>query len=177
MDIKKKEIITIKLVKTNTYGDLEFTDTQGTPYKIGKTRANNFPAIQENATVELIWVDNPHRKDSEYIYSATKLEDKDIITRVYKEATQKPVQPTLDSPQSKSAPITPQSNTTTLPKPDIKPMTPADWDAKEARTRKSIERQKALELATGFIPVNGEMTTDAVIEMAKRFEKYLELGE
>ena len=139
MNIKKKETIIVNTVQTNTYGDLEFTDTQGKSYKIGKARVDKFPAIQVGAEVELIWVDNPHRKDAEYIYSATQT-GKHVVLNPLVEAAKKlggvlvepkddkypheaisgknivipkPVQPTQEAPQSKSSPVNPQSNTMT----------------------------------------------------------------
>lgn len=45
-----------------------------------------------------------------------------------------PIEPKPEPPQSKSTPLSDK-------------MTPELWDAKEARTRKSIERQKSAELA------------------------------
>jgi 6-phosphogluconolactonase (cycloisomerase 2 family) len=124
MDIKKKEIITIQTVKTNTFGDLEFTNAEGKLYKIGKARVNNFAAIQEGAEVELIWVANPHKPNTDYIYSATQT-GKHVAPSTLVEAAKKlgavPVdeirtdgfkpQPIQDTPKSKSTPLISQSST------------------------------------------------------------------
>lgn len=60
-------------------------------------------------------------------------------------------------------------------------MTKEDWDAKDQRTRKSIERQKALEIAEiwcgEFIKTGTPVKTEELIKVAQRFEKYLETGE
>jgi hypothetical protein len=125
MDIKKRETITVQLVKTDTYGNLEFTSTQGTPYKISKARINNFSAIQEGAEVELIWVTNPHKPNTDYIYSATqtgvhKIPDSPLVKAAIKEGAvldyenipiQKTLQPTPEAVKSNSSPVKPQNNT------------------------------------------------------------------
>ena len=60
-------------------------------------------------------------------------------------------------------------------------MTKDDWADKDTRTRKSIERQTSLNdatlIAVAKIEKGAEMTTDKVIEVSKRFEKYLDTGE
>lgn len=82
--------------------------------------------------------------------------DKDTqeeIKKAYEEATQK-------TSQSKST---------------SDKMSKDDWDEKDKRTRKSIERQKALELSVNYSPDN--YTLEDMIKSAKRFEKYLEIGD
>ena len=60
-------------------------------------------------------------------------------------------------------------------------MTKDDWDAKETRTRKSIERQTSLNTANEYVKnkivAGKEHTYDDVVKVAIRFEKYLENGE
>jgi len=56
-------------------------------------------------------------------------------------------------------------------------MTKGDWDEKDRRTRKSIERQKSLELAVEVAKIKGSDTTEKIIATSKLFEKYLETGE
>ncbi len=55
-------------------------------------------------------------------------------------------------------------------------MTKDDWAEKDKITRKSIERQKSLELAVKVVEISGVKTeiTEKVITIAKRFEAYLE---
>ena len=55
-------------------------------------------------------------------------------------------------------------------------MTKEDWREKDKTTRKSIERQKSLEMALKALEV-GATDLDGVIPTAIRFELYLETGE
>lgn len=55
-------------------------------------------------------------------------------------------------------------------------MTKDDWAEKDKITRKSIERQKSLEMAVETLKA-GAIKDEQVIPTAKRFEKYLETGE
>ncbi len=52
-------------------------------------------------------------------------------------------------------------------------MTKSDWADKDRITRKSIERQKSLELATNLC-IADKITLNQVGEWAKKFESYLE---
>ena len=60
-------------------------------------------------------------------------------------------------------------------------MTKEDWDNKDKITRKSIERQKALEIAERWsesvISTGTPLETKDLLKVAKLFEKYLETGE
>ena len=60
-------------------------------------------------------------------------------------------------------------------------MTKGDWDNKDKITRKSIERQKSLEIAErwseSFISTGTPIETKDLLKVAKLFEKYLETGE
>lgn len=60
-------------------------------------------------------------------------------------------------------------------------MTKEDWGNKDKATRKSIERQKALEIAEIWceevIKTGTPVKTEELIKVAQRFEKYLETGE
>ena len=58
----------------------------------------------------------------------------------------------------------------------VEPMTKEDWREKDRTTRKSIERQKSLEMALKALEV-GAIDVDKVIPTAIRFELYLETGE
>jgi len=58
----------------------------------------------------------------------------------------------------------------------VEPMTKEDWREKDKTTRKSIERQKSLEMALKALEV-GATDLDGVIPTAIRFELYLETGE
>lgn len=61
--------------------------------------------------------------------------------------------------------------------PENEKMTKEDWDKRERKTRKSIERQKSLELAVELAKIKGTDDTAKVIVTAARFEKYLDTGE
>ena len=58
-------------------------------------------------------------------------------------------------------------------------MSKDDWDAKDKRTRKSIERQTALNNAVELVKLlkPAEHLTKITIDTAKVFEKYIETGE
>ncbi len=56
-------------------------------------------------------------------------------------------------------------------------MTKEDWDAKDQRTRKSIERQKALEIANEYVKnkiiAGKELTYDDVLKVADHFYNWI----
>jgi hypothetical protein len=56
-------------------------------------------------------------------------------------------------------------------------MTKEDWDAKDLRTRKSIERQKALEIANEYVKnkiiAGKELTYDDVLKVADHFYDWI----
>lgn len=57
-------------------------------------------------------------------------------------------------------------------------MSKDDWAEKEAKTRKSIERQTSLNAAVELVKLAPtKATSDLVIEIAKKFENYLATGE
>jgi len=56
-------------------------------------------------------------------------------------------------------------------------MTKEDWAIKAALTRKSIERQKSLELAIQSMSSLGEFEPENIIKQAQRFERYIETGK
>lgn len=60
-------------------------------------------------------------------------------------------------------------------------MTKEDWSEKDLRTRKSIERQKALEIAERWceevIKTGTPVDTKQLLIISQRFEKYLADGE
>jgi len=56
-------------------------------------------------------------------------------------------------------------------------MTKEDWAIKAALTRKSIERQKSLELAIQSMSSLGEFEPENIIKQAQRFERYIEAGK
>jgi hypothetical protein len=56
-------------------------------------------------------------------------------------------------------------------------MTKTDWAIKDAVTRKSIERQTALNNAVTSQSSLGEFDPEALVKAAQRFERYLETGK
>ena len=56
-------------------------------------------------------------------------------------------------------------------------MTKEDWDAKDQRTRKSIEKQKALEIANEYVKnkiiAGKELTYDDVLKVADHFYDWI----
>ncbi len=63
--------------------------------------------------------------------------------------------------------------------PKSSAMSSEDWERKDAKTRKSIERQTALNNAVELVKLlkPSEHLTKITIDTAKRFEKYIETGE
>ena len=63
-----------------------------------------------------------------------------------------------------------------MPSKESADMTKNDWAEKERITRKSIERQKSLEMAVELAKLMGadKATTEKIIATAKKFEEYLE---
>jgi len=166
MDIKKKEIIVIQTVKTNTYGDLEFTDIQGKSYKIGKARADKFPAIQLGAEVELIWVNNPHKPNAEYIYSATQT-GKHII-----QEKPNPITPQMQTPTNKDIAKAYKEAVKSLPIQDT-PQSKSDAVKPQSTTKdRAVAISYSKDLVIGKI-----ITIDKLKDYADRFLKYIEIGE
>jgi len=193
VEITRKQIVTIESVNENSYHDLLFT-AGGKEYKISTKRRQYFDnVIQVGAEVKLNYAMSSFGK--EYVFSAEQTGKHEVnklieaakkmgvvpVDEIRKDGF-KPQQPS-GALQSTPTPIKPQSNTMTL----------IDWEIKDTRTRKSIERQKALEIAMeiGKSLLDAEIevakinqkttstsfTAEKVITTAKRFEKYLELGE
>ncbi len=75
----------------------------------------------------------------------------------------------------------PKHETTEQPpqKEAIPQMTKEDWGEKDRITRKSIERQKSLELAVEIAKLLGaeKVTTEKILATARVFENYLESGK
>ncbi len=191
VEIKRKEIIIVDSVSKNSYGDLIFSDKSGKEYKISNKRVQYFEnVIQPNMGVELHYAISSFGK--EYIYSAIQVKDTLPPVNPLVEAAKKmgtvPIdkirvdgfKPQTDTPQSKSSPIKPQSNTSIPLSPKNAPQSHQEseqdyWDKKNKATAKSIERQKSLELSITLAKRDGDLTQ--IITTAKRFEKYLETGE
>jgi hypothetical protein len=168
--IERYELITVQTAQPNQYGDLLVNGT----YKVGKKRSSLFEVFQVGTEVKLGYASYLNK---EYIATAEQTGKHEVnhLVEAAKNLGAVPVddirtdgyKPPLAVPESKSTPT-----------PAV--MTPELWDAKEARTRKSIERQKALELAVNFTLSYAEKIEDLgkeVLRIAKRFEKYLESGE
>jgi len=76
-DITRTQSIVVDKVETNTYGDLTFTDKEGVSRSIGKARRIHFEkTIVPGAGVILNYTSNPHKPNTEYIYSAELVKDK-----------------------------------------------------------------------------------------------------
>lgn len=166
--ITKSETITVKEVGHNDYNDLTFKDTTGKDYKISVKRKSHFEnLIIVGATLKINWSEAYNKP---FIYTVEKLDQ------------QNAPQPIPDAPQSKSTPIKPPTShlVQAAEKLGAVPLTKEEqekeyWDKKNKITQKSIERQKALEMAVSLS--NAQPKNDNIIEWAKRFEKYLETGE
>ncbi len=74
--------------------------------------------------------------------------------------------------ESKTSPVE-EVNSSKPPTKDEQ-MTKGDWAEKDKATRKSIERQKSLEMAVGVAKIKASDSTEKIIATAKLFEAYLE---
>jgi len=178
--IERYETITVEtVVKDEKYNKLIVNGK----YKISEKRQNLWEVFQIGAEVNLGWA---NFKNQDFIASAEQIhKDSPLVKAALnmgaekvrepandKYPHEKPVQPSPDATKSNSKPVTPPISTNT----PAEVMTPEKWDAKEARTRKSIERQKALEIAAS-LQIEQTNHPDKIIMVAKKFERYLETGE
>lgn len=154
--ITRQEVITIVTVESNDYGDLLFTDQNGTGHKISNKRVSYFDIIKQNATVQLNYAEAYNK---EYIYNALPVGDQLPPAKAPGEAPNRMVE------QAKN-----------LGAVDDK-MSKNDWTDKDTKTRKSIERQKSLELAVNLLIDRKDPDEEDVVLVAQRFEKYLETGK
>jgi hypothetical protein len=99
--------------------------------------------------------------------------DSPLVKAALNMGAEKVVQPSPDATKSNSKPITPPVGTSTPPNPKNEQ---DYWDEKNKNTRKSIERQKALEIAAS-LQIEQTNHPDKIIMVAKKFERYLETGE
>ncbi len=161
--ITKTQIIVVNEVGTNIYGDLTFTDKAGGSYKVSNKRKSYFgKVILSGAAVQLNYAMSSFGK--EYIYSAVQVKDQ------------------------LSPPVIPsQVKLSNVEQSSSKKMSKEDWAEKDRITRKSVERQKALELAKDWAValLNSSSFTKkdvlsamSIIEIANVFElKYLDSGK
>jgi hypothetical protein len=176
--------------KITRYETVNVTSTQKDPYgnlivngtlKVGKKREPLFDVFQPGAEVKIGYASYMNK---DYIATAeqTGKHENHLVQAAIKAGAvpltenptlEKPVQQTPDAPKSNSTPIKPQSSTSLPPTPKNEQ---DYWDEKNKITRKSIERQKALELGIGW-QLGGKSDFKTLLDCAKRFEKYLETGE
>ncbi len=159
--ITRKQIIVVGEVGTNSYGDLTWTDKEGRSYKVKSARKQYFEAIVPGQAVEINFSEY---KGIEYPYSATAVKEKIEV-----------VEPTHLTPRGGLKPVT--GTAKPLEKTEPKPiMSKDDWSEKDRITRKSIERQTALNnaVAVAELVKEYEITTAKIIATAKLFEAYLE---
>ena len=144
---KAPTVITVDSTKPDHYGNLMVTDSLGNVTKIGDKRAHLFELFVPGRVVKLIW-DNYKNKD--YVSDAELFDGE-------------------PPPEKQIKPIT----AGVAPKQDT---TKEDWAEKDRITRKSIERQTALNNAVAvakLLETTG-VTTAKIIATAKLFEAYLE---
>ena len=169
--ITRTAIIVVDEVGTNTYGDLTFTDKAGAKYEVGNTRKRYFEkTIVPGAAVQLNYTSNPHKVNTEYIYNAELVKDK-LPPEV------KPSKVQLEDKHleggAKDPPTKTEATGTGIAHKDK--MTIDDWAEKDRITRKSIERQTALNNAVEVAKLIGadKVTSEKIIATARRFEAYL----
>jgi len=163
--ITKTTIITVAKLEENSYKDLLITDTEGNEYKIKNTRTNYFKDMKEGLAYQLNW---SNTKGTDWILSAEAIGDKlhtskppETLVEAAKSMGAVPVEPAPQAPQPKSAPDK---------------MSKDDWDEKDRRTRKSIERQTSLNAAVELAK-SSIIKPDQIILSAIKFATYLEKGE
>jgi hypothetical protein len=174
MEVKivRYETITVKDATLNSYGDLVVNGG----IKINKKRMALFPVFQVGAEVKLGY-GNYMNKD--YVATAEQTgkhevpKDTSLVEAAKSIGAIEIKEDNQPRDEWKPTPLTSQSVTLN------DKMSKEDWDEKDRRTRKSIERQKALELAVNFTLSYAEKIEDLekeVIKIAKRFETYLQTG-
>jgi len=152
-------IIKVGTTEIDEYGNLLVTPSGGgDKIKIAQKRTHLHHLFEQGNTVALHWETYMNKS---YVANANLVEGE--LPTIVKQAEK--LGGTL-------AEITPQA--------DAK-MTKEDWAEKERITRKSIERQtslkEAVNVAVAEIDKGKEMTPAKIIELAKRFCKYLDTGE
>jgi hypothetical protein len=153
--IERYGVITVQTAEKNQYGDLVVNGK----IKIGKKRQSLFEVFQPGAEVKVGYGTYMER---EYIATAEQT-GKHIVNE----------EPMVKAAKELGAVPVDEIRTDGY-KPDK--MTPEMWDAKDMRTRKSIERQKSLELAVSLV-ISDKITVKELVTYSQRFEKYLERGE
>ena len=161
VEITRKQIIVVGEVKgltTGQYPKWVFTDKEGNEYKINPSRKDYFTdVIQPGVAVELSY---SKFKNNEYIYSAVLVKDKlpDEVRVDEEMAKLSAEQQAKGDPPSKEI------------------MAKSDWAEKDRIVRKSIERQKSLEMSVEIAKMMevGKATPNSIIAVAKLFEAYLE---
>ena len=150
--ITRTQIIVVGEVSKNSYGDLTFSDKEGKQYKISAKRISYFEkVIIPEMAIQLNFATAYNK---EYIYSAVLVKDAMLIKEPAKVEAPPPAIPEIKQPKTE--------------------MSKDDWAEKDRITRRSIERQKSLEMAVEVAKIKGSDDTVKIIATAKLFEAYLE---
>ena len=142
------KIITVASYRKDDYGNMHIKDSEGNEHKVGAKRSQLFPFIEQSVGHE-IKLKYKEYQGKEYIAEV----EPSNVPAVVKEAIKQ------------GAVIVEER------------MTKEDWDAKDLRTRKSIERQKALEIANEYVKnkiiAGKELTYDDVLKVADHFYDWI----
>lgn len=154
----KDTIIVVGATRMDGYGNLWVTPKGGgDDVKVGVKRVNLHPIFQQGKAVMCHWevyMNKPYVADAKLVEG---------------ELPHTPSEPTPEGVQEAYE----------KSRKDLEKMSKGDWDEKDRRTRKSIERQTALNVAVEIVKLNPptEKVTEKVLATAKRLEEYLEKGD
>jgi hypothetical protein len=166
MEVKivRYETIIVKDATLNSYGDLVVNGG----IKINKKRMALFPVFQVGAEVKLGY---GNYMDRDFVATAEQTGKHEVLKESLVEAI-KSLGATEIAPEDTPKYLPQTSQSVTL----NDKMSKDDWDEKDRRTRHSIERQKALELACNVTKLDANDTNESIILTARRFAIFLETG-
>ena len=142
------KIITVASYRKDDYGNMHVKDSEGNEHKVGAKRSQLFPFIEQSVGHEI------------------KLKYKEYQGKEYIAEVEPANAPAVVKEAVKQGAVIVEEK-----------MTKDDWDAKDLRTRKSIERQKALEIAErwgeAIIGTGTPVETKDVLKVADLFYDWI----
>ena len=174
-------VIVVKETRLDNFGNLTVIDEGGAETKVNAKHSHLHSLFEKGVAVSLTWKHYDVRgKQGEYVDDAKLVAEELQPTRKpemlpeHKKVIAEAVKP---KPLEEHAKVLEKAAETKLGE-STGGMSKDDWAEKGRITRKSIERQKSLELAVEVGKLFGveKSTTEKIIATAKRFEGYLETG-
>jgi hypothetical protein len=151
-EIVRTEDIVVSSTSKDKYDNMVVTSKGGKEYKVSAKRSRLFDLFKENQAVHLEY---GSYMDKEYIANA------------------KPMQDVLPA-QPANQPKEPMKVIQQKASPD---MSKDEWNERDRKTRRSIERQKSLELAVEFAKIKGSDDTKKVLNTATAFYEWISQSE